>query len=90
MGPTSTSPILCFYSAEFQRGQYPDSVARGKLAAATSLPDDTVRVSVFLTQGVTNLQGQGLCWQRVGFGLEQKVLCSLDYFSLLPNFKCLS
>ncbi|XP_049637064.1 paired box protein Pax-4 [Suncus etruscus] len=29
---------------EFQRGQYPDSVARGKLAAATSLPDDTVRV----------------------------------------------
>lgn len=32
-------------SAEFQRGQYPDSVARGKLAAATSLPEDTVRVS---------------------------------------------
>ncbi|KAK2096559.1 Paired box protein Pax-4 [Saguinus oedipus] len=30
---------------EFQRGQYPDSVARGKLAAATSLPEDTVRVS---------------------------------------------
>ncbi|KAM5187287.1 paired box protein Pax-4 [Callospermophilus lateralis] len=29
---------------EFQRGQYPDSVARGKLAAATSLPADTVRV----------------------------------------------
>uniref|UniRef100_A0A8D2B0Z1 Paired box protein Pax-4 n=1 Tax=Sciurus vulgaris TaxID=55149 RepID=A0A8D2B0Z1_SCIVU len=29
---------------EFQRGQYPDSVARGKLAAATSLPVDTVRV----------------------------------------------
>ncbi|KAM9651479.1 LOW QUALITY PROTEIN: paired box protein Pax-4 [Trichechus inunguis] len=29
---------------EFQRGQYPDSVARGKLAAATSLPEDTVRV----------------------------------------------
>ncbi|XP_054979724.1 paired box protein Pax-4 [Sorex araneus] len=29
---------------EFQRGQYPDSVVRGKLAAATSLPDDTVRV----------------------------------------------
>lgn len=32
-------------STEFQRGQYPDSVARGKLAAATSLPEDTVRVS---------------------------------------------
>uniref|UniRef100_A0A8C6I324 Paired box 4 n=1 Tax=Mus spicilegus TaxID=10103 RepID=A0A8C6I324_MUSSI len=31
-------------SPEFQRGQYPDSVARGKLAAATSLPEDTVRV----------------------------------------------
>uniref|UniRef100_A0A8D2GR18 Paired box 4 n=1 Tax=Urocitellus parryii TaxID=9999 RepID=A0A8D2GR18_UROPR len=31
-------------SSEFQRGQYPDSVARGKLAAATSLPADTVRV----------------------------------------------
>ncbi|XP_063090815.1 paired box protein Pax-4 isoform X3 [Cavia porcellus] len=31
-------------SSEFQRGQYPDSVARGKLAAATSLPEDTVRV----------------------------------------------
>ncbi|TKC36809.1 hypothetical protein EI555_015776 [Monodon monoceros] len=29
---------------EFQRGQYPDSVARGKLAAATSLPEDTVRI----------------------------------------------
>ncbi|XP_032722499.1 paired box protein Pax-4 [Lontra canadensis] len=29
---------------EFQRGHYPDSVARGKLAAATSLPEDTVRV----------------------------------------------
>ncbi|ELW67425.1 Paired box protein Pax-4 [Tupaia chinensis] len=29
---------------EFQRGQYPDSEARGKLAAATSLPEDTVRV----------------------------------------------
>ncbi|XP_007526378.1 paired box protein Pax-4 [Erinaceus europaeus] len=29
---------------EFQRGQYPDSVVRGKLAAATSLPEDTVRV----------------------------------------------
>ncbi|XP_014639406.1 PREDICTED: paired box protein Pax-4 [Ceratotherium simum simum] len=29
---------------EFQRGQYPDAVARGKLAAATSLPEDTVRV----------------------------------------------
>ncbi|XP_058152532.1 paired box protein Pax-4 [Dasypus novemcinctus] len=29
---------------EFQRGQYPDSVARGKLAAATSLSEDTVRV----------------------------------------------
>uniref|UniRef100_O43316-2 Isoform 2 of Paired box protein Pax-4 n=1 Tax=Homo sapiens TaxID=9606 RepID=O43316-2 len=29
---------------EFQRGQYPDSVARGKLATATSLPEDTVRV----------------------------------------------
>uniref|UniRef100_A0A2K6L3A3 Paired box protein Pax-4 n=4 Tax=Rhinopithecus TaxID=542827 RepID=A0A2K6L3A3_RHIBE len=29
---------------EFQRGQYPDSVARGRLAAATSLPEDTVRV----------------------------------------------
>ncbi|XP_073911479.1 paired box protein Pax-4 isoform X2 [Castor canadensis] len=29
---------------EFQRGRYPDSVARGKLAAATSLPEDTVRV----------------------------------------------
>ncbi|XP_028381010.1 LOW QUALITY PROTEIN: paired box protein Pax-4 [Phyllostomus discolor] len=29
---------------EFQRGQYPDSVARGKLAASTSLPEDTVRV----------------------------------------------
>ncbi|XP_004856526.1 paired box protein Pax-4 [Heterocephalus glaber] len=29
---------------EFQRGQYPDSVARGKLAAATSLPEDTVKV----------------------------------------------
>ncbi|XP_051008431.1 paired box protein Pax-4 [Acomys russatus] len=29
---------------EFQRGQYPDSVARGKLAAATALPEDTVRV----------------------------------------------
>uniref|UniRef100_A0A8C6RGN0 Paired box 4 n=1 Tax=Nannospalax galili TaxID=1026970 RepID=A0A8C6RGN0_NANGA len=33
-----------FMSPEFQRGQYPDSVARGKLAAATSLPEDTVRV----------------------------------------------
>nr|AAC40198.1 Pax4d [Rattus norvegicus] len=32
-------------SPEFQRGQYPDSVVRGKLAAATSLPEDTVRVS---------------------------------------------
>ncbi|KAK2506797.1 hypothetical protein MC885_012154 [Smutsia gigantea] len=31
-------------SPEFQRGQYPDSAARGKLAAATSLPEDTVRV----------------------------------------------
>ncbi|XP_058929945.1 LOW QUALITY PROTEIN: paired box protein Pax-4 [Kogia breviceps] len=29
---------------EFQRGQYPDSMARGKLAAATSLPEDTVRI----------------------------------------------
>ncbi|XP_019501639.1 PREDICTED: paired box protein Pax-4 [Hipposideros armiger] len=29
---------------EFQRGKYPDSVARGKLAASTSLPEDTVRV----------------------------------------------
>ncbi|XP_039716718.1 paired box protein Pax-4 [Pteropus medius] len=29
---------------EFQRGQYPDSVARGKLAASTSLSEDTVRV----------------------------------------------
>ncbi|XP_066220314.1 LOW QUALITY PROTEIN: paired box protein Pax-4 [Saccopteryx leptura] len=29
---------------EFQRGQYPDSAARGKLAASTSLPEDTVRV----------------------------------------------
>uniref|UniRef100_A0A452EKX7 Paired box protein Pax-4 n=1 Tax=Capra hircus TaxID=9925 RepID=A0A452EKX7_CAPHI len=29
---------------EFQRGQYPDSVARGKLAAATCLPEDTVRI----------------------------------------------
>ncbi|XP_047550334.1 LOW QUALITY PROTEIN: paired box protein Pax-4 [Lutra lutra] len=29
---------------EFQRGHYPNSVARGKLAAATSLPEDTVRV----------------------------------------------
>ncbi|XP_040858394.1 paired box protein Pax-4 isoform X2 [Ochotona curzoniae] len=29
---------------EFQRGQYPDSEVRGKLAAATSLPEDTVRV----------------------------------------------
>ncbi|XP_073665569.1 paired box protein Pax-4 [Tursiops truncatus] len=29
---------------EFQRGQYPDSAARGKLAAATSLPEDTVRI----------------------------------------------
>ncbi|XP_048193660.1 paired box protein Pax-4 [Perognathus longimembris pacificus] len=28
----------------FQRGQYPDSVARGKLAAATCLPENTVRV----------------------------------------------
>ncbi|EGV98165.1 Paired box protein Pax-4 [Cricetulus griseus] len=31
---------------EFQRGQYPDSVARGKLAAATSLSEDTVRLEV--------------------------------------------
>ncbi|XP_011355561.1 paired box protein Pax-4 [Pteropus vampyrus] len=31
-------------SPEFQRGQYPDSVARGKLAASTSLSEDTVRV----------------------------------------------
>ncbi|KAH0502895.1 Paired box protein Pax-4 [Microtus ochrogaster] len=31
---------------EFQRGQYPDSAARGKLAAATSLPEDTVRLDV--------------------------------------------
>lgn len=41
-------PCPCYVpsiSAEFQRGQYPDSVARGKLAAATSLPEDTVRVS---------------------------------------------
>ncbi|XP_037693677.1 paired box protein Pax-4 [Choloepus didactylus] len=29
---------------EFQRGQYPDSAARGKLAAATCLSEDTVRV----------------------------------------------
>ncbi|XP_057588535.1 paired box protein Pax-4 [Hippopotamus amphibius kiboko] len=29
---------------EFQHGQYPDSVARRKLAAATSLPEDTVRI----------------------------------------------
>ncbi|XP_006878245.1 PREDICTED: LOW QUALITY PROTEIN: paired box 4 [Chrysochloris asiatica] len=28
----------------FLRGQYPDSVTRGKLAADTSLPEDTVRV----------------------------------------------
>ncbi|KAM7325506.1 hypothetical protein ACRRTK_015759 [Alexandromys fortis] len=33
---------------EFQRGQYPDSAARGKLAAATSLPEDTVRLEVVL------------------------------------------
>nr|XP_010585765.2 paired box protein Pax-4 [Loxodonta africana] len=39
---------------EFQRGQYPDSVARGKLAAATSLPEDTVRVSELCDTVCTN------------------------------------
>ncbi|MBV97003.1 Paired box protein Pax-4, partial [Eschrichtius robustus] len=39
---------------EFRRGQYPDSVARGKLAAATSLPEDTVRVSELRHTARTN------------------------------------
>uniref|UniRef100_A0A663DMQ5 Paired box 4 n=1 Tax=Aquila chrysaetos chrysaetos TaxID=223781 RepID=A0A663DMQ5_AQUCH len=30
--------------AEFQRGQYPDTVTRERLAAATQLPDTTIRV----------------------------------------------
>lgn len=43
--PSLTLTVGASVSTEFQRGQYPDSVARGKLAAATSLPEDTVRVS---------------------------------------------
>ncbi|KAI5274077.1 Paired Box Protein Pax-4 [Manis pentadactyla] len=42
----ATPPVVARIAQlkEFQRGQYPDSAARGKLAAATSLPEDTVRV----------------------------------------------
>lgn len=45
LAPFLTLTVGISVSSEFQRGQYPDSVARGKLAAATSLPEDTVRVS---------------------------------------------
>lgn len=45
LAPSLTLAVGTSVSIEFQRGQYPDSVARGKLAAATSLPEDTVRVS---------------------------------------------
>lgn len=43
--PSLALTVGASVSTEFQRGQYPDSVARGKLAAATSLSEDTVRVS---------------------------------------------
>lgn len=52
-------------SAEFQRGQYPDSVARGKLAAATSLPEDTVRVSELCHTRGTNYKNPESVWRRL-------------------------
>ncbi|ELK24477.1 Paired box protein Pax-4 [Myotis davidii] len=55
-------------SPEFQRGQYPDSVARGKLAASTSLPEDTVRVSE-LPHNVHKPQGRSVFREGFGFGL---------------------
>ncbi|NXJ30907.1 PAX4 protein, partial [Dicrurus megarhynchus] len=39
--PTHPTPIPL---AEFQRGQYPDTATRERLAAATQLPDTTIRV----------------------------------------------
>ncbi|NWT96336.1 PAX4 protein, partial [Urocynchramus pylzowi] len=39
--PTQLTPMAL---AEFQRGQYPDTATRESLAAATQLPDTTIRV----------------------------------------------
>ncbi|MBZ3879984.1 Paired box protein Pax-4 [Sciurus carolinensis] len=52
---------------EFQRGQYPDSVARGKLAAATSLPVDTVRQSPgsVPTVALPTLESLGPSWSQL-------------------------
>ncbi|VTJ70246.1 Hypothetical predicted protein [Marmota monax] len=52
---------------EFQRGQYPDSVARGKLAAATSLPADTVRQppGSIPTAALPALEPPGPSWSQL-------------------------
>uniref|UniRef100_A0A8C5NWE2 Paired box protein Pax-4 n=1 Tax=Jaculus jaculus TaxID=51337 RepID=A0A8C5NWE2_JACJA len=60
---------------EFQRGQYPDSVARGKLAAATSLPEDTVRVW-FSNRRAKWRRQEKLKWETPAQGASQDLTIS--------------
>uniref|UniRef100_A0A8C5K411 Paired box 4 n=1 Tax=Jaculus jaculus TaxID=51337 RepID=A0A8C5K411_JACJA len=62
-------------SPEFQRGQYPDSVARGKLAAATSLPEDTVRVW-FSNRRAKWRRQEKLKWETPAQGASQDLTIS--------------
>ncbi|CAM2098823.1 unnamed protein product [Caretta caretta] len=55
---------------EFQRGQYPDSATREKLASATQLPDTTIRTS---PEEAKQLDSRGR-----GAGLEQTGALSLE------------